>query len=172
MKVEFIFKSDYMRRIMLFVGLFLVSGVAMGQYDFAIGIRSGGTSGLTLKKNYETHAVEGIIGFWNDGASITCLWERNVMALNEPGLNWIYGLGGHVAFYGDDFNNGPSWYNHPRNPNDGNFGLGIDGTVGLEYKIPGAPIAIDIGLKPYIELIADGGFFFLIDPGVGIKVAF
>lgn len=163
-----------MKKTILFVLLFSLSGVVMAQYDFAIGIRSGGTSGLTLKKNYETHAIEGIIGFWNDGLSITGLWEKNVMAFDEPGLNWIYGVGGHVAFYGDEFDrrSGPSWYKHPRDPDDGDFGFGIDGIIGLEYKIPDVPIAIGIDLKPYLEIITDGGAVFSIDPGIGIKVAF
>lgn len=146
----------------------------MAQYDYAIGIRSGGTSGLTLKKNYGPTAIEGIIGFWHDGFSVTGLWEKNRMAFNEPGLNWVYGVGGHIAIYGDDFDghSGTAWYDHPHDLDDGDFGLGIDGIVGLEYKIPEAPIAFGINFKPFLEVVTEGGVLFSIDPGIGIKVAF
>ena len=150
------------------------TGVVMAQYDFAIGLRSGGTSGITLKKNNGSSALEGIVGFWHDGVSLTGLWEKNQPAFNEPGFNWFYGVGGHVAFYGDDFDGryGASWYTHPHHIDDGDFGIGIDGVVGLEYKIPNAPIAFDIGLKPYIEIVSEGGIIFSPDPGIGIKIAF
>lgn len=164
-----------MKKIIVIVAVLLVtSGIANAQYNFAIGLRSGGTSGLTLKKNYGASAIEGIIGFWHDGLSLTALWEKNQMAFNEPGLNWVYGVGGHIAVYGNDFDghSGPSWYNHPHDVDDGDLGLGIDGTVGLEYKIPQAPIAFGIDFKPYLEIITDGGVLFSIDPGIGIKVTF
>jgi hypothetical protein len=164
-----------MRKIAFVLLLMVVNtGVVMAQYDFAIGLRSGGTSGITLKKNNGSTALEGIVGFWHDGVSLTGLWEKNQPAFNEPGFNWFYGLGGHVAFYGDDFDGryGASWYTHPHHIDDGDFGIGIDGVVGLEYKIPNAPIAFDIGLKPYIEIVSEGGIIFSPDPGIGIKIAF
>ena len=164
-----------MKKNILIVALVLfMSGSAMAQYDFAVGVRSGGTSGLTLKKNYGPSAIEGIVGFWNDGFSLTALWEKNRMAFDEPGLFWYYGVGGHVSIYGDDFDGhgGPAWYKHPHGDDDGDLGLGVDGIVGLEYKIPQAPIAFSLDFKPYLEVVTDGGAFFAIDPGLGIKVAF
>jgi hypothetical protein len=167
-------KLKNMKKIFLgIVAVLLIASSAQAQYNFAVGLRSGGTSGLTLKKNYGSTALEGIVGFWHDGFSATLLWERNENAFGEPGFNWYYGLGGHLAVYGDEFDGhkGPSWYNHPHDYDDSALGLGIDGIVGLEYKIPKAPIAISIDLKPYIEIV-DGGAFFSPDPGIGIKVAF
>ena len=164
-----------MKKIILsIVTVVMFSFLAQAQYNFAVGLRSGGTTGLTLKKNYGSTALEGIIGFWDDGFSATLLWERNQNAFNEPGFNWYYGLGGHMAFYGDDFDRkkGPSWYKHPRHGNDKAFGLGVDGIVGLEYKIPNAPIAVSVDLKPYLEIVNHGGVYFSPDPGIGIKVAF
>ena len=162
------------KSVLLLMSVLLFSGVAMAQYDFAVGLRSGGTSGLTLKKNYGSTAVEGIVGFWHDGFSVTGLWEKNAMAFNETGLNWYYGVGGHLAVYGDSFdgNSGPSWYDHPHHIDDGAVGFGVDGIVGLEYKIRNVPIAISFDFKPYLEVVSDGGVLFSMDPGLGIKVAF
>jgi hypothetical protein len=151
----------------------LTTAIAQAQYNYAIGLRSGGTTGITLKKTMERSALEGIIGFWQSGLSVTALWEKKSQTFNEPGFNWFYGLGGHVAFYGDDFDgDGASWYDHPHNKDDGDLGLGIDGIVALEYKIPNVPIAFSLDLKPYIEITTEGGFFFSPDPGLGIKIAF
>lgn len=163
-----------MKKSALILILVFISGVAMAQYDFAIGVRSGGTSGLTLKKNYERSAIEGIVGFWHDGLSVTALWEKKEMAFDVQNLNWYYGLGGHVSIYGEDFDGdgGPSWYSHPHDIDDGDLGLGIDGIVGLEYKIPEIPFAFSLDFKPFIEVITDGGVAFWIDPGIGIKFAF
>ncbi len=153
---------------------FITVGIANAQYNFAIGLRSGGTSGLTLKKNNGPSAIEGIIGFWHNGLTLTALWEQNREAFNTSGLNWYYGVGGHVASYGDDFDRhgGPSWYNHPYAVDKSTFGIGVDGIVGMEYKISNVPIALSIDFKPYIEILGDGDVFFSPDPGIGIKVAF
>ncbi|HZK07473.1 MAG TPA: hypothetical protein VFC92_04685 [Bacteroidales bacterium] len=163
-----------MKKLTVFTFVILLSSFsAMAQYNFAIGLRSGGTSGLTLKKMNPASAFEGIIGFWHDGLSVTILWEKYSPAFNEPGFNWYYGGGGHVAFYGDDFDGrGPSWYHHHYDEDDTGVGLGIDGIVGLEYKIPNVPIAISLDVKPYLEINTDGGVHFSPDPGLGIKVAF
>ena len=169
------FKFKAMKKLFLItIIVFLTVGIANAQYNVAIGLRSGGTSGLTIKKNNGPSAIEGIVGFWHDGLSLTALWEQNRMAFNEPGFNWYYGVGGHFAVYGDNFDrhSGPSWYYHPYVADKSAFGLGVDGIVGLEYKIPKAPIALSLDLKPYLEVVSDGGVFFSPDPGLGIKVAF
>ncbi len=141
-----------MKKVSLVVFVIMLSSFsAMAQYDFAIGLRTGGTSGLTLKKMNPSSAIEGIVGFWHDGLSVTLLWEKYAPAFNEHGFNWYYGGGGHIAFYGDDFDGrGASWYNHYYDEDDGGVGFGIDGIVGLEYKIPNVPIALSLDLKPYL----------------------
>lgn len=145
----------------------------MAQYDFAIGVRSGGTSGLTIKKNASDYALEGIIGFWNDGLSLTGLYERHPSIGEVPGLHWIYGAGGHVTFYNNGFrgNYPPSWYGYDREIDDGELGLGIDGIFGIEYKIPPLPIAISLDVKPFVEFTTNRTVWIAVDPGLGLKIA-
>ncbi len=149
--------------------------VANAQYKFAIGLRAGGTSGLTFKYNTTDYAAfEGIHGFWNDGLSITGLYERHPAMRKLPGMHWYYGVGRHVAFYDNSYrgHGGPAWFDEDRDDfDDGAIGIGIDGIVGLEYKIPPIPIAISMDLKPFLEINTAGGTFLSIDPGLGIKVA-
>ena len=160
--------------ILILFFVFLITGTSVAQYNFAIGLRSGGTSGITLKKNNSDRSLEGIIGFWKDGLSLTALWERNAIAFNVSGLKWYYGMGGHFGVYGDNFNTrwGPSWYGNPYNLDNGGVGIGVDGIVGLEYKISEIPIAFSFDFKPYVEILTNDGIFFSFDPGLGIKLAF
>ncbi len=165
-----------MKKFLIFLLLLLFSGIASAQYKYAVGVRSGGTSGITIQKNFEYTAIEGILGFWNDGLSITALWEKRTNAFGEPYFYWYYGVGGHVSIYGENFKGygGPAWYHHPRSNDDGNgdLGVGIDGILGFEYKIPRIPFTVSLDVKPNFEAVTDGGFEFWIDPGIGIQVVF
>lgn len=143
--------------------------------DFSIGLRAGETSGLTLKKSIKGNAaIEGILGFRHYGGSLTVLYEKYTPAFNAKGLSWYYGAGGHVGVYEHHH---IIYYNHPRHgyyryyDHNNSYTLGIDGIVGLEYKITGAPIAFSLDLKPFVEFGNHGGMFTHLDPGLGIKVA-
>ncbi len=143
-------------------------------YKTAIGFRIGETSGLTIKHFMNTSsAVEGIVGVWSDAISLTCLYEKQANA-GVSGLSWYYGAGGHLFFesgsnryyYHDQY-----YYYRNYYANDG-AGIGIDGMVGLEYKIRPIPFAIDFDVKPFIEVNTSGTLYYSIDPGFGIKFTF
>jgi hypothetical protein len=149
---------------------FTFSTEAQLNYNTAVGLRAGGTSGLTLKQALGNNkAIEGIIGIWNYGFTVTGLYEIYAPT-KTSGLNWYYGVGGHLAAnVGYRY-----WYDSRRDKyyKNGGLGLGIDGIIGLEYKVPNAPIAFSLDLKPFIELNTAGPFYAALDPGLGIKVAF
>lgn len=145
-------------------------------YNTAIGLRGGETSGLTIK-NFITErtAFEGIVGIWPSAFGLTGLYEWYTPAFNAEGLNWYYGVGAHVvlgtnrAYYVyTDEERDRTYYRYK----SGNLGIGLDGIVGLEYKIPAIPFAVSLDMKPFIEGNTEGGAFLSLDPGVGIKVAF
>lgn len=166
--------------ITIFLSLFTFLGMAQtnsslainsSTYKTAIGLRAGETSGLTLKKFVgSTKAVKGIFGFWNNGLSATILFEKYVPAFSINGLNWYYGAGGHIAIQ----TNRRYYYKNNRKDyyNNGDVGLGIDGVVGIEYKIPEIPFALSLDLKPYVEVITRGDYWMSLDPGLGVKVTF
>lgn len=133
-------------------------------YNTAVGLRFGGTSGLTIK----TRGFEGIVGFWGNGFSLTGLAEKHTMAFDSPDVNWYYGWGGHVAFYNDgdpryDYGRGDRRYD------DSEVGFGIDGIVGLEFSPREIPLAFSLGLKPFLEIDTDGDLHAAPDPAIGIK---
>ncbi len=149
------------------------SGAGSSSYTTAIGLRAGGTSGVTFKRfiNQPT-AIEVIAGVWPYGFSGTVLLERHANAGLE-GLSWYYGGGGHATV-----RSGRVYYryDHPRYKyyyaTESRLGLGIDGIVGLEYKIKPIPFAISLDLKPFVEVNTGGYVYLGMDPGLGIKVAF
>jgi hypothetical protein len=166
------------KSIILIMGLMQLSLISLGQpaintssYHTAIGLRGGATSGLTIKHFMGSgSALEGIVGIWPNGISITGLYEKHANAGLE-GLNWYYGGGGHVGFESGRYYNKDYYYyrNHYR---DGGAAIGIDGIIGIEYKINPIPFAISLDLKPFFEVNTGGGNYFSLDPGLGIKFTF
>ena len=143
-------------------------------YNTAIGVRAGQTSGLTIKHftNRNT-AWEGILGFWNNGFSATVIREKHVPAFNTRGFNWYYGIGAHAALdAGWDGGYVYPYRNRGDYIYDGYLGLGVDAIAGLEYKIYKLPVAISLDVKPFIEVTTAGNIWMSIDPGLGIKATF
>jgi len=144
-------------------------------YSTAIGLRAGGTSGLTLKQFFATGtAVEGIVGIWPNAISITVLYERYSQVGEVSGLNWYFGGGGHIT-YGTGrlyyvYREGNRYYTYRYNYPG--FGVGIDLVAGIEYKIPQIPFALNLDIKPFIEMNRAGVLFTAFDPGLGIKITF
>lgn len=168
------------RMCITLTALFLISGMAFGQkssssYHNAIGLRGGYTSGLTFKHNFgSAQSAEFILGLWRNGFSVTGMYEINA-GTGVSGLRWYYGGGGHIAI-GNYYTDGPYyrdgrrdyWYYDRRD----HLGIGVDGILGLEYKIPPIPFAISLDLKPFIEVGNSGYVFGALDPGLGIKFTF
>lgn len=131
---------------------------AQSGYTTGIGLRGGNASGLTVKHFIRSDAaIEGIIStsFRYRGTVVTVLYEKHAQAFNASGLQWYYGLGGHVGFY-----NGHDYYSRGhRRYNDNVFGVGIDGILGLEYYIRDIPFTVGADIKPYLNLPAGGGFW-------------
>lgn len=149
--------------------LFLSSGL-YAQYTTSIGARLGGTSGITGKYFFRpTLAVEGIIGGFGNGFSMTGLIEKYKPFDNAEGLYLYYGGGAHVAFYNDR----TRYSNFGRevdNRQGNDVGFGIDGIIGIEYRLPeNIPIAFSLDLKPFLEVGTGGYVGFAPDPSIGIK---
>jgi hypothetical protein len=146
-----------------------VSGQSMGSnYKAALGLRAGETSGITFKiHTNQTSGLEFIAGIWSNWFSITGLYEKNAPAFKLDGMSWYYGGGGHAAFAAGN-------YYHEGHPDyhGEDFAFGIDGIIGLEYKIPEIPFALSLDMKPLLEIDGGGYFNFAFDPGFGLKFTF
>ncbi|GAB2984926.1 hypothetical protein GCM10027049_23950 [Mucilaginibacter puniceus] len=140
-------------------------------YQIAVGLKFGGyENGISGKYFFqENTALEAIIGFRNNhGVVLTGLYEIHQEAFNVPALKFYYGFGAHIGGVGSGtyrrFNGDTQVYTKNQ------ILLGADGVIGLEYKIPNAPIAVSLDLNPRIELAT--GPFMDIAPGLGIKYTF
>lgn len=171
-----------MKTLRLFFSALFVLGLAEGynaqnatvqntSYRTAIGVRGGYTSGLTVKQMLgSTRALEGIFAIWDNGFGATLLLENHSQAFQLPGLNWYYGAGGHVSLHNDSYFR--YYHNNRVYHADGSVSLGVDGIVGLEYKIPPIPFAVSIDLKPMLEVNNAGGVGMALDSGIGVKFTF
>lgn len=124
--------------VLLFAFSLTVSSVKAQDYKTALGVKFYPT-GITLKHFVSPkNALEGIGYFVNYGARIVGLYEIHNDIPNAGGLKWYYGPGAHLAFY--------------NNKNGSGTAVGIDGVLGLDYKINSAPINLSLDWQPYIEL--------------------
>jgi hypothetical protein len=153
---------------LLLVSVTLSSQSFDADYKVALGLRAGYPSGITLKfRTANESSVELIAGFWTGMFNLTALYEKNVPAFNVEGMNWYFGGGGHITFLSARDKEHDWYYNRGEG-----YAIGLDGIVGLEYKIPPVPFAISIDLKPTIEIDRNSSVYFGIDPGLGIKFTF
>ena len=142
-------------------------------YHTAVGLRGIGTSGLTVKHfTKQDVALEGIVGLWSNAISATLLYEKHANAFDVEGLRWYYGGGGHVVARTHNHNHHKHYYEHHIGHDNGAAAFGLDGIIGIEYKIKPIPFAVSADLKPNIEVSSTGSAFLRFDPGLGIKVTF
>lgn len=143
-----------MKKAILLFAVMLSFGVSHAQeYNTGVGLRGGFASGVTLKHFISrTDALEGILATHYRGLLITGLYQKHTPAFDVMGLNWFYGGGAHLGVYNGRYRR--DWFE-----NDGSHAVvGLDGIVGIEYKIQEIPISISVDLKPAFNLIGHTGF--------------
>jgi hypothetical protein len=123
------------------------SAQSMGSdYQTAVGVKF--WPGAVTVKHFirDNTALEGLANFWDHGFRFTGLYEIHGDISGAPGLKWYVGPGAHLGWYNGNWHHGDYYYS------DGGFSLGIDGVLGLDYKINGAPIALSLDINPFLEL--------------------
>ena len=158
-------------------GMMLTFVVASGlhaQYTVASGMRTGGTSGVTAKYIYKPGAaVEGILGSFGNGYSLTGLIEKYAPIYYVRGLYAYHGGGIHLALYsGSD-----PYYRYDRYlgrevayRKNSDMGFGINGIFGMEYRMPhNIPLAFSVDMKPFVEMGSGGRLSVAPDPSIGVK---
>lgn len=143
--------------------------------DHAVGVRVGSASGITYRhKLTDVNALEGILSVQSNSREsrfrLVGLYQyhRTLDALGD-GFTWYWGYGGSVGSmtykaYNDSDGN--------RIPESSELALSVDGVIGIEYKIPEAPLAISLDVKPYFDFLQSSSIR-LIDPiGFSIRYTF
>lgn len=106
------------------------------KYITAAGLRLGKENfGVTVQQRiYSKGTLEGIGIIRNREASVTVLAEHHFGLLGRS-LNYYAGAGAHLGV----------------EKNHGGFG-GVDGILGLEYKVAFLPIDLSLDVKPSVEI--------------------
>jgi hypothetical protein len=136
----------------LIVSTTQTNGQAVGsEYRTALGVKV--YPGAISIKHFvrDNTALEGLLSFWRYGFRFTGLYEYHGDINGAPGLKWYVGPGAHLGF----FNN--RWSNRYIDE-DNNLDLGVDGVLGLDYKINGAPINLSLDWQPSFTIISDPAF--------------
>jgi hypothetical protein len=118
--------------------LMMSIGAATAQnYKTALGVKF--YPGAVTLKHFISNktALEGIGYFWNKGSRITGLYEIHSNIASVANLSWYIGPGAHIGFYSSKYGGGSS--------------IGIDGVLGLDFKIPSAPINLSVDWQPSFE---------------------
>jgi hypothetical protein len=160
-----------MKKIVFLLGLLALLTVSRTQaqsmgsdYRTAVGVKFW-PGGLTIKHFIrDNRALEGIAYFWGHGFRFTGLYEIHGDINAAPGLKWYVGPGLHVGAYNDDYRRGDDHYEN------GDASFGLDGILGLDYKINGAPIALSVDINPYFELLHHP--YVNVWGGLGVKFTF
>lgn len=150
---------------------------SINSYDYknAIGIRVGETSGFTYKHMFSKgNAFEGIVSAYPYVLGFTALYEKHLQT-GAPGLMWYFGAGGHGNIGGPSTRvyygyNGDRRYTYIYRT--GAFAAGVDGIIGVEYKIKPIPLSLSADLKPFTEFNDYGNIYMSIDPSIGVKFTF
>ena len=134
--------------------IFTVLGItSFGQdYKTGLGLRAGLPYGLTVKHFLNKYsALEGLLASRWQGFIITGLYENEHQTGQYPGLNWYWGFGAHVGFWGTN-----------ENPNlnitQSGAVIGADAILGLEYTFDEIPLNLSLDLLPSVNLIGYTGW--------------
>ena len=153
----------------IFLLLFLLHaehsiGQSMGDsYRTALGVKFY-PGAISIKHFIQPNrALEGLAYFWNYGFRFTGLYEVHGDVNGAAGLKWYVGPGGHIGFWNTDWEN--------KYPSRGRgIMIGIDGVLGLDYKIKSAPINLSLDIQPFFN-IANYTYFDAWG-GLGIRYTF
>lgn len=116
-------------------------------YKNALGVKVWDGGGLSFKTFLAPDKAIEVIGYFNRyGTRITALYQIHYNIEGVAGLKWYFGPGTHIGFY----------------KYKGFYGdkaiAGIDGVLGLDYKINKAPLNLSIDWQPSFEFADNRGF--------------
>lgn len=143
------------------IAVYYSNAQSMGRsYKTALGVKVWDGGGISFKTFASaTNAFEVIGYFYRNGTRLTGLYEIHGDISGAPGLKWYIGPGAHLGFYDYEGYKGDKAV------------AGIDGVLGLDYKVNRAPINFSIDWQPSFEF-ADGRGFVGSWGGFGVRYTF
>ncbi|MCW3078792.1 MAG: hypothetical protein JWR87_222 [Segetibacter sp.] len=151
--------------VVMFSIFFVTSGIVNAQsmgrsYKTALGVKVWDGGGISFKTFVAPNNAMEVIGyFYRNGTRLTGLYEIHGDIADAAGLKWYIGPGAHLGFYNYKGYSGDKVV------------AGVDGVLGLDYKVNRAPINFSIDWQPSFEF-AEGRGFVGSWGGLGIRYAF
>lgn len=141
------------KKLLIAVAAIILSSQLYSQNN-AIGVRLGTDPGITYKHYFSGKGgMELMLHTGYRGLLFTGLYEWHLPFAGTPGLQGYLGVGAHIG----SFNR---WVVARRRPNgkvdyvyvaNGTPSFGPDFIMGIEYRIPGAPVDIGFDIKPGLD---------------------
>ena len=144
-----------MKKIYILIFLLCLSTAAFSQfYNKEVGLRGGYSSGITFRINLEESvSYEAQLNYRDNGGIFTVYRQQHMeMGMDKLG-NWefLYGFGLHLGFYNTDtykILNREIYYGSTIfTP-----AIGMDGYLGIDYKLVDIPMSFGISFQPFMEL--------------------
>lgn len=141
-----------MKQVFVMMMVLLAGTTAQAQmnngssYKTALGVKL--YPGAVSIKHFiaDNKAVEGLGYISVDGFRLTGLYELHSDLSGVEGLKWYVGGGAHLGIWSD------AWKTkYPAR--QAGMAIGVDGILGLDYKIKGAPLNLSFDWQPSFNLI-------------------
>ncbi len=144
----------YMKLIALIVSI-VISTTCFAQqaevapYKSSLGVKvSSGVAASYKTFVTEKNALEAQSTFFKQGMRLVGLYEFHFYTIEgAPGLAWYIGPGAHVGF----------WKRNYREKYNSTADIGIDGVLGLDYRIPKSPINLSLDWQPSFSILGNAG---------------
>jgi len=139
-----------------------VSDASGHSYERSIGLKMF-PGAVSYKWKWDAGSkAEALLYMSSEGFRLTGLYEKYFPLTPEvPGLNWFIGGGAHWGIWSDNWKT-----RYPTR--ESGIAIGIDGIIGLDYKLKNAPLNISLDWQPSFNIIGyqyfEGGW-----GGIGIR---
>lgn len=137
----------------MMAALMVATSVCAQEYNWAVGVRGGVLSGLTIKKNLGENAIEAGISAYDKFVNVDATYQWQQPVITE-GFHLYYGGGAYLGL--------ATQY----------LGLGAEGVVGLEFQVPNVPLALSLDYRPTFNILGGFGYSNFINFGFGVKYCF
>ena len=133
-------------------------------YKKAIGVKMY-PSAISYKVFVKTNAAFEYLGYVSlDGFRATALYEKYMPIDGNENLTWYVGYGGHLGLWSEE------WKKNNPNHNAG-IALGVDGILGLDYKVKNAPLNLSVDLQHSFNFVG-ASYFESGWAGLGVRYTF
>ena len=127
------------------------SGPFTTGYKKAIGVKMY-PSAISYKSFLTNSKAIEVLGYFTlDGFRTAIMIEKYSALANTEQLSWYIGYGGHLGIWSEEWKK-----NNPTHK--AGIALGVDGILGLDYKIKNAPLNLSIDWQPSFNFVGSSYF--------------